>query len=178
MREPECPRCRKSATEAHFRVNPALEEVVSAWNAARYEITHMLVVNSFINESLRSNVLRLSREERPKAKSGQNSNNNKTPQRFRTPVQNGRKRRHNEVSQSSDSDVACIAGPSNPNGSSEIADSSPLQAKSARKVSRRRTDMEPSSDPREEELLSMQGEHLHAFRFSVSSSLVVIQLIH
>ncbi|KAI9568981.1 hypothetical protein HD554DRAFT_2021105 [Boletus coccyginus] len=124
VREPECPSCRKSAAEAHFRVNPALEEVVSAWKAARYEI----------------------------ARSGQNSDNDKTPRRLRTPVQHGRKRRHIEVSESSDSDVVCVAGPSNPKESSEIADSSPLQAKSARKASRRWTSREPSSDPREEEL--------------------------
>ncbi|KAH0830313.1 hypothetical protein J3R83DRAFT_1682 [Lanmaoa asiatica] len=139
VREPECPSCRKSATEAHFRVNPALEEVVSAWKAAR------------------SNVLHLSREERPKVNSGQNI---KTPRRFRTPVQNGRKRRHTEVSQSSDSDVVCVAGPSKPDESSEIADSSPLQAKSARKASRRPTHVEPSSDPREEEILSVQPDSL------------------
>ncbi|KAF8431749.1 hypothetical protein L210DRAFT_962372 [Boletus edulis BED1] len=95
LREPECPRCRKSTTEAHFRVNPALEEAVSAWKAARYEIV---------------------------------------------------------LSPSSDSDIACVAGPSKPNASSEIADSSPLRAKSARKASRRRASIEPSSDPREEEL--------------------------
>ncbi|KAF8556937.1 hypothetical protein OG21DRAFT_1408108 [Imleria badia] len=123
VREPECPSCRKSTTEAHFRVNPALEEVVSTWKAARCE-----------NDRL------------------QNSSNDKTPHRFRSPVQNGRKRRHIEVSETSDSDVVCVAGPSKPNESSEIADSSPLQAKSARKASRRWASMEPSSDPREEEL--------------------------
>ncbi|KAF8120960.1 hypothetical protein EV363DRAFT_960609 [Boletus edulis] len=119
---------------AHFRVNPALEEAVSAWKAAR------------------SDVLRLSREAGPMTNSGQNLGNDKTPRRFRTPVQNGRKRRHAEVSPSSDSDIACVAGPSKPNASSEIADSSPLRAKSARKASRRRASIEPSSDPREEEL--------------------------
>lgn len=128
-----------------------------------------------INEPLRSNVLHLSREERPKVDSRQNSSNDKTPRRFRTPVQNGRKRRHIEVSEGSDSDVVCLAGPSNPNESSEIADSSPLQAKSTRKASRRQTSKEPSSDPGEEEL---QRECVRASRLPVSSSLVVIQPIH
>ncbi|KAG8217245.1 hypothetical protein J3R82DRAFT_5334 [Butyriboletus roseoflavus] len=160
VREPECPSCRKSATEAHFRVNPALEEVVSAWKTARYEILRLLAGCLFIDEPPRLNILRLSREEGPKADVRQNSSYDRTPRRFRTPVQNGRKRRHTEVSQSPDSDVVCVAGPSNTNESSDIADSSPLQAKSAREASRRQTDMEPSSDPREEEFLSLQPDSL------------------
>jgi E3 ubiquitin-protein ligase RAD18 len=31
----ECPSCRKIANEGHLRVNPAMEEVVSAWKLAR-----------------------------------------------------------------------------------------------------------------------------------------------
>ena len=91
------------------------------------------------------------------------------------PVQNGRKRRHIEVSESSDSDVVCVAGPSNANESSEIANSSPLQAKSARKASRRRASREPSSDPGEEEF---HRECVRASRLPVPSSMVVIQPIH
>ena len=152
MREPECPSCRKSATEAQFRVNPALEEVVSAWKAARYAVDHISPMTCSPMSSLRSNVLRLSREERSKANSRHNSSIDKTPRRYRTPAQNGRKRRHAEVSESSDSDVVCVAGPSNADESSEIAGSSPLQGKGARKASRRRTGIEPLSDPGEEEL--------------------------
>jgi hypothetical protein len=32
----ECPACRKSAAETHLRVDPAVEEIVAAWKAARY----------------------------------------------------------------------------------------------------------------------------------------------
>lgn len=151
MREPECPSCRKSVTEAHFRVNPTLEEAVSAWKVARYETICLLAFTYSYAASFRPNVLRLSRGGQPKADSRQSVGGDKTPRRFRTPVQNGRKRRHIEVSECSDSDIVCVAGPSKPKESSEIADSSPLQAKSARKA-RRRASMEPSSDPREEEL--------------------------
>jgi len=139
LREPECPSCRKSTAEAHFRANPALEEAVSAWKVAR------------------SNVLRLSQEG---LCTQRNSANDKTPRQFQTPVKNGRKRRHAEVSQSSDSDIVCLAGPSNANESSEIAHSSPLQAKSARKGSRKQSNVEPSSDPAEDELATLQPDSL------------------
>lgn len=157
MREAECPSCRKAAAEAHFRVNPTLEEAVSAWKIARCEFSHPFSITWIPTCPLRSSVLRLSREERPAVNNGPNSNDDQTPRRFQTPVRNGRKRRHIEVSP--DSDVVCVAGPSNPRESSENVDSSPLRAKSARKASQRRTSLEPSSDPREEEL---QRERLRA----------------
>ena len=176
MREPECPSCRKSASEAQFRVNPVLEEVVSAWKAARYGLIRQLIRHSLINDPFRSTVLDLSRQEQPNAVSGHNSGNDKTPRRFQTPARNGRKRRHSKVSQSSDSDIVCVAGPSNAE-SSEIADSSPLQSKRARRASRRRANMEPSSDPREEELLSIQREFVYIL-YLIFSSLVSVQPTH
>ncbi|KAG9318183.1 hypothetical protein JVU11DRAFT_262 [Chiua virens] len=129
-RESECPSCRKSAIESHFRVNSALEEAVSAWKAARPK------------------VLRLSLEEQAKGATVHQLNSDKTPRRYQTP-RNARKRRHIEASDSSDCEIVQAAGPSKPRESSEIAESSPLQAKSARKASRRQTSLEPSSDPTE-----------------------------
>jgi hypothetical protein len=38
----ECPACRKSAAETHLRVDPAIEEIVAAWKAARY--THTSII--------------------------------------------------------------------------------------------------------------------------------------
>ncbi|KAF9244235.1 hypothetical protein BU15DRAFT_42358 [Melanogaster broomeanus] len=120
-KEPECPSCRKPTAEAHFRLNPALEE---------------------------ANVLRLSREDQQRAIDRAHLSN-QTPRRLRTPAANGRKRKRPGASESSGSDIVCVAGPSNSNASSEIAESSPLQAQSKWNASRRRENIEPSSDPEE-----------------------------
>jgi E3 ubiquitin-protein ligase RAD18 len=41
----ECPSCRKTASEAHIRPNPALDKVISDWKNARCEIVvHYLAV--------------------------------------------------------------------------------------------------------------------------------------
>ena len=39
----ECPSCRKTANEGHLRVNPVMEEAVSAWKLARCTM-HFIVV--------------------------------------------------------------------------------------------------------------------------------------
>ncbi|KAF8842496.1 hypothetical protein BDN67DRAFT_989054 [Paxillus ammoniavirescens] len=137
IKEPECPSCRKATAEAHFRLNPALEEAVSAWKIARPV------------------VLRLSRRDQQNAF---DPKNNQTPRRVQTPIAKGRKRKRRGASESSGSEIVCVGGPSNSNASSEIAESSPLQAQNARKLSRRQENMEPSSDPREEELQPMQSD--------------------
>ncbi|KAF9228739.1 hypothetical protein BS17DRAFT_690320 [Gyrodon lividus] len=142
MKEPECPSCRKPTAEAHFRLNPALEEAVSAWKTAR------------------TTVLRLSREDQQKAIGRVSLRSDQTPRRLLTPVANGRKRKRRGSSESSGSDIVCVAGPSNSNESSEIAESSPLPAKSVRKPSKREENMEPSSDPREDEFQSVQPDSL------------------
>ncbi|KIJ69652.1 hypothetical protein HYDPIDRAFT_79970 [Hydnomerulius pinastri MD-312] len=135
VKEPECPSCRKSTAETQFRLNPTLEEAVTAWKGARY-----------------------AKQQRETARAS--SRTDHTPRRLQTPLANRRKRKRRATSASSGSDVVCVAGPSNSNASSEIAQSSPLQAKSARKPSKRRENMEPSSDPREEELQSVEADSL------------------
>ncbi|KIK95964.1 hypothetical protein PAXRUDRAFT_826485 [Paxillus rubicundulus Ve08.2h10] len=136
IKEPECPICRKATTEAHFRLNPVLEEAVSAWKIARPV------------------VLRLSRQGQQNVV---DSKNNQTPRRVQTPTAMGRKRKRRGASESSGSDIVCVGGPSNSNASSDFVESSPLQAKNAMKLSRRQGHTEPSSDPREEELQPMQS---------------------
>lgn len=37
--KPECPTCRKNASEIHLRKDLALESVVKAWSTARYVST-------------------------------------------------------------------------------------------------------------------------------------------
>ncbi|KAG2138948.1 hypothetical protein DEU56DRAFT_801007 [Suillus clintonianus] len=127
VKESECPSCRKLTSEGQFRTNPVLEEAVSAWKTAR------------------STILRLSREEQDRARK---SREEQTPRRSKTPLTNGMKRKRRISLESSDSDVVVVPGPSN---SSQLT-SSPLPSKSRRS---RRKDMEPSSDPQEEEM--MQG---------------------
>ncbi|KAG1736814.1 hypothetical protein EDB19DRAFT_1720511 [Suillus lakei] len=125
IKESECPSCRKSTSEGQFRTNPVLEEAVSAWKTAR------------------STILRLSREEQDRARRSQEEH---TPRRSKTPLTNGKKRKRRISPESSDSDVVMVPGPSN---SSQLA-SSPVQGKSRHL---RRKDMEPSSDPQEEEIV-------------------------
>ncbi|KAH7889980.1 hypothetical protein F5I97DRAFT_1849069 [Phlebopus sp. FC_14] len=137
-KEQECPSCRKPTADSHFRLNPALEEAVAAWKTSR------------------SHILRLSQQEHRRLDDKAYSTE-LTPRRFQTPSANGRKRKRRAASEGSD--IVCIAGPSNSNVSSDLAESSPLQAKSARKQSKR-PDMEPSSDPQDEELYSMKPDSL------------------
>ncbi|KAF4578471.1 E3 ubiquitin-protein ligase rad18 [Pleurotus pulmonarius] len=40
--KPECPQCRKSSSDVHFRPNPAVEQAVEAWKAARPCILNLL----------------------------------------------------------------------------------------------------------------------------------------
>lgn len=125
VKESECPSCRKSTSEGQFRTNPVLEAAVSAWKTAR------------------STILRLSREEQDRTRKRQKE---RTPRRSQTPLINGEKRKRSTSSVSSDSDVVMVPGPSN---SSQFP-SSPVPSKSKRS---RRQDMEPSSDPQEEEMV-------------------------
>lgn len=125
VKESECPRCRKSTSEGQFRTNPVLEEAVSAWKTAR------------------STILRLSRGEQDRTRRSQEE---QTPRRPNAPLINGKKRKRRVSSVSSDSDVVMVSGPSD---SSQLA-SSPVPGKSRRL---RRRDMEPSSDPQEEEIV-------------------------
>ncbi|KAG1819685.1 uncharacterized protein BJ212DRAFT_1060396 [Suillus subaureus] len=125
VKESECPSCRKPTSEGQFRTNPVLEEAVSAWKTAR------------------STILRLSREEQDRTRRSQEE---QTPRRSKTPLTNGKKRKRRVSSMSSDSDVVIVPGPSN---SSQLT-SSPVPNKSRRL---RRQDMEPSSDPQEEEIV-------------------------
>ncbi|KAG6328155.1 hypothetical protein ID866_10934 [Astraeus odoratus] len=116
-REAQCPSCRKPTAETQLRLNPALEEVVAAWKTSR------------------PTVLRLSREEQ------RYINSERTPRRSRSPNANSAKRKRNTRSESTDSGIVCVAGPSN---------SSPVSSGDRRSSKRR--DMEPSSDIGEEEL--------------------------
>ncbi|KAG1764234.1 hypothetical protein EDD22DRAFT_460177 [Suillus occidentalis] len=125
VKESECPSCRKSTSEGQFRTNPVLEEAVSAWKTAR------------------STILRLSREEQDRARRSQEE---QTPCRSKTPLTNGKKRKRRISPVSSDSDVVMVPGPSSSN---QFA-SSPVPSKSRRS---RRQDMEPSSDPQEEDMV-------------------------
>ncbi|KAG2157630.1 uncharacterized protein EDB93DRAFT_803321 [Suillus bovinus] len=125
VKESECPSCRKSTSEGQFRINPVLEEAVNAWKTAR------------------STILRLSREEQDRTK---RKRKEQTPCQSQTSLTNGKKRKRRISSVSSDSDVVIVPGPSN---SSQLA-SSPVPSKSRRS---RRQDMEPSSDPQEEEMV-------------------------
>ncbi|KAG1835570.1 hypothetical protein EV424DRAFT_1562661 [Suillus variegatus] len=86
---------------------------------------------------------RLSREEQDRTRKRQKE---RTPRRSQTPLINGEKRKRSTSSVSSDSDVVMVPGPSN---SSQFP-SSPVPSKSKRS---RRQDMEPSSDPQEEEMV-------------------------
>lgn len=133
VRETRCPNCRKSTTEAHFRLNPALEEAVEAWKRSR------------------PIVLRLSKEEQYRIESYSHVDTQKTPTRTRLPNNNNTaKRKRRARSESSDSEIIHVAGPSNSKASSEVVDSSPAPAYDRRPSKRR--DTEPSSDIGEEEL--------------------------
>jgi hypothetical protein len=112
-------------------------------------------VTTDLLSSLSPVVLRLSRQDQQNAI---DPRNNQTPRRVQTPIAKGRKRKHRGASESSGSDIVCVGAPSSSNASSEIAESSQLQAQNARKLSRRQENMEPSSDPREEEFQPMQCE--------------------
>lgn len=125
VKESECPSCRKSTSEGQFRTNPVLEEAVSAWKTAR------------------STILRLSREEQDRTRRSQEE---QTPRRSKTPLTNGKKRKRRISPVSSDSDVVMVPGPSSSN---QFA-SSPVPSKTRRS---RRQDMEPSSDPQEEDMV-------------------------
>jgi E3 ubiquitin-protein ligase RAD18 len=91
----------------------------------------------------RSTILRLSREEQDRIRRSQEE---QTPRRSKTPLINGKKRKRRISPVSSDSDVVMVPGPSSSN---QFA-SSPVPSKSRRL---RRQDMEPSSDPQEEEIV-------------------------
>lgn len=94
-------------------------------------------------KTARPTILRLSREEQDRTRRSQEE---QTSRRSRTPLTNGKKRKRRVSSASSDSDVVMVSGPSN---SSQLA-SSPVPNKFRRS---RRQDMEPSSDPQEEEIV-------------------------
>ncbi|KAI6007833.1 hypothetical protein EDC04DRAFT_2582702 [Pisolithus marmoratus] len=128
VRETECPNCRKPTAEAHFRLNPVLEEAVEA-----------------------PTVLRLWKEEQRHIDSYSHIDIQKTPTRTRLPNNNNTvKRKRRARSESSDSEIVYVAGPSNSKASSEVVDSSPAPVNSRRPSKRR--DTEPSSDAGEEEL--------------------------
>ncbi|KAI6042992.1 hypothetical protein EDC04DRAFT_2563141 [Pisolithus marmoratus] len=133
VRETECPNCRKPTAEAHFRLNPVLEEAVEAWKRSR------------------PTVLRLSKEEQCHINSHSQIDIQKTPTRTRLPNNNNTvKRKRRARSESSDSEIVHVAGPSNSKASSEVVNSSPAPVNSRRPSKRR--DTEPSSDAGEEEL--------------------------
>ncbi|KAI6009383.1 hypothetical protein F5J12DRAFT_823205 [Pisolithus orientalis] len=126
VRETQCPNCRKSTAEAHFRLNPALEEAVEAWKRSR------------------PIVLRLSKEEQYRIESYSHVDTQKTPTRTRPPNNNNTaKRKRRARSESSDSEIIHVAGPSNSKASSEVLMIGDPQ---------KRRDTEPSSDIGEEEL--------------------------
>ncbi|KAH7927065.1 hypothetical protein BV22DRAFT_1032192 [Leucogyrophana mollusca] len=128
VKEPECPSCRKPTNEGQFRINPALEEVIAAW------------------KTVRPNVLQLSKEQVERI-----SQPTETPRRPRTPSR--KKRKRSLTVGSSDDDIICVAGPSSRkiDVSRHSGSLSPSPKKNSGKSAKRK-DMEPSSDPREEEL--------------------------
>ncbi|KAG1849158.1 hypothetical protein DFJ58DRAFT_889325 [Suillus subalutaceus] len=103
--------------------------------------------NPVLEEAYSSTILRLSRKEQDRTRRSQEE---QTSRRSKTPLTNGKKRKRRVSSMSSDSDVVMVSGPSN---SSQLA-SSPVPNKSRRS---RRQDMEPSSDPQEEEMVQGLG---------------------
>ncbi|EGO21792.1 hypothetical protein SERLADRAFT_441024 [Serpula lacrymans var. lacrymans S7.9] len=128
-KEEECPTCRKAANEGHFRTNITVEEMLAREHQARI------------------------------SRSKSNRAMNQTPTKRTTPAPKSRKRRQRSNSDgSSSTDIVCVAGPSfnDTNRSSEALDSSPSPTKHVKKKvkSRARSELrlEPSSDPREEEL--------------------------
>lgn len=131
VKEAECPSCRKPTAEPHFRLNPPLEEAVTAWKRSR------------------PIVLQLSREEQQRIQSYNHVDSKQTPRRSRPPLHaDVAKRKRCARSDDSDSEIVCVMGPSKP--SSEALGSSPIQANDRRPSKRR--DTEPSSDIGEEEL--------------------------
>ncbi|KAJ8592629.1 hypothetical protein M405DRAFT_732940 [Rhizopogon salebrosus TDB-379] len=91
-------------------------------------------INPVLEEAYSSSILRLSREEQDRVRRYQEQ---QTPRRTKTPHTNYKKRKRSSDPESSDSDIVEVAGPSTPQ---------------SRSRSSRRRDMEPSSDPREEEI--------------------------
>ncbi|KAI6110124.1 hypothetical protein F5141DRAFT_828355 [Pisolithus sp. B1] len=132
VRETQCPNCRKPTAEAHFRINPALEEAVEAWKRSR------------------PIVLRLSKEEQRRIESYSHIDIQQTPTRIRPLNNNAVKRKRRALSESSDSEIVHVVGPSNSKASSEVVESSPAPVNDRRPSKRR--DTEPSSDIGEEEL--------------------------
>jgi hypothetical protein len=49
-----CPNCRHAANEGHLRVNPGMEDVVSAWKTARFVIRLFFVLDSAPNMILQT----------------------------------------------------------------------------------------------------------------------------
>lgn len=132
VRETQCPNCRKPTTEAHFRLNPVLEEAVEAWKRSR------------------PIVLRLSKEEQRRVESYKQVDIQQTPTRTRPLSNTTAKRKRRARSESSDSEIVHVMGPSDSKASSEVVDSSPAPFNDRRSSKRR--DTEPSSDIGEEEL--------------------------
>ena len=129
----ECPSCRKTASEAHIRSNPALDKVISDWRNARCDIVVHLLPFLYILTDSRPFILQLVR----KADHPHDS--------FEEP-KTAKKRKRNP-SRASSTDTT-VSGPSRFPSSPTRVNTSPSRQKKTKYI-----DMTiPSSDADEEEI--------------------------